>query len=61
VEAMFAKEESLKGYLKAAADDASQIEGEIQEEWNMIARWPFISIFCQGIYFMKHNFDHIVP
>jgi ryanodine receptor 2 len=38
VEAMFAKEESLKGYLKAAADDASQIEGEIQEEWNLIAR-----------------------
>jgi len=35
---MFAKEESLKGYLKAAADDASQIEGEIQEEWNLIAR-----------------------
>lgn len=38
VEAMYAKEESLKGYLKAAADDASQIEGEIQEEWNLIAR-----------------------
>jgi hypothetical protein len=36
VEAMFAKEESLKGYLKAAADDASQIEGEIQEEWNLV-------------------------
>ena len=27
-----------RGYLKAAADDASQVEGEIQEEWNMIAR-----------------------
>lgn len=38
VEAMFAKEESLKGYLKAAADDASQVEGEILEEWNLIAR-----------------------
>ncbi len=25
VEAMYAKEESLKGYLKAAADDASQV------------------------------------
>merc|ERR1719431_1100663 len=35
---MFEKEESLRGYLKAAADDASQIEGEIQEEWNLIAR-----------------------
>lgn len=28
----------FRGYLKAAADDASQVEGEIQEEWNMIAR-----------------------
>ena len=36
VEAMWNKEESLKNYLKAAADDASQIEGEIQEEWNLI-------------------------
>ena len=26
------------GYLKAAADDASQIESEILEEWNLIAR-----------------------
>ena len=38
VEAMYHKEEACKGYLKAAADDASQIEGEIQEEWNLIAR-----------------------
>ena len=38
VESMFNKEESLKGYLKAAADDASQVEGEIQEEWNLICR-----------------------
>jgi ryanodine receptor 2 len=38
VEAMFNKEESLKGYLKAAADDASQLEGELQEEWNLIVR-----------------------
>ena len=35
---MYEKEENLRGYLKAAADDASQIEGEIQEEWNLIAR-----------------------
>lgn len=38
VEQMYHKEESCRGYLKAAADDASQIEGEIQEEWNLIAR-----------------------
>ena len=35
---MMEKEENCRGYLKAAADDASQIEGEIQEEWNLIAR-----------------------
>ena len=38
VEAMWNKEESLRNYLKAAADDASQIEGEIQVEWNLICR-----------------------
>ena len=38
VENMFQKEESLKGFLKAAADDASQIEGELAEEWDLIVR-----------------------
>ena len=38
VEAMYIKEESLKGFMKASADDASQIEGEILEEWNLIIR-----------------------
>ena len=35
---MMEKEDNVRGYLKAAADDASQVEGEIQEEWNLIAR-----------------------
>ena len=35
---MYIKEESLKGFMKASADDASQIEGEILEEWNLIIR-----------------------
>merc|ERR1719402_1586556 len=35
---MYEKEENCRGYLRAAADDASQVESEIQEEWNMIAR-----------------------
>ena len=38
IEAMYAKEESLKNYMKAAVDEASQIEGEMQEEWNLICR-----------------------
>ena len=38
VESMYSKEESLKGFMKASADDASQIEGEILEEWNLIIR-----------------------
>ena len=38
VDAMFHKEEGSRAYLKAAADDASQVEGEIQEEWNLIVR-----------------------
>jgi ryanodine receptor 2 len=38
VEATYHKEESCRGYLKAAVDDASQVEGEIQEEWSLIAK-----------------------
>ena len=43
------KEDNVRGYLKAAADDASQVEGEIQEEWNLIARdiyafYPFFGL-----------------
>ncbi len=38
VEAMYAKEVSLSGYMKAAVDEASQIEGEILEEWSLIVR-----------------------
>lgn len=38
VEQMFHKEEACKGYLKAAMDDASQVEGELQEQWAVIVR-----------------------
>ncbi|BES99791.1 ryanodine receptor [Nesidiocoris tenuis] len=38
IDNMFHKEESLRGFLKSGAEDTSQVEGEIQEEWNLIVR-----------------------
>uniref|UniRef100_A0A0K8TI63 Ryanodine receptor 44F n=1 Tax=Lygus hesperus TaxID=30085 RepID=A0A0K8TI63_LYGHE len=38
IDNMFHKEESLRGFLKSGAEDISQVEGEIQEEWNLIVR-----------------------
>ena len=64
VNKMYEKEESLRGYLKAAADDASQIEGEIQEEWNLIARdiyafYPLIIKYVdlQRTHWIRNNVD----
>ncbi|XP_023320280.1 ryanodine receptor isoform X3 [Eurytemora carolleeae] len=59
---MMEKEENCRGYLKAAADDASQIEGEIQEEWNLIARdiyafYPLLIKYVdlQRTYWIRNN------
>jgi len=62
VEQMFHREESCRGYLKAAADDASQVEGEIQEEWSLIARdiyafYPLLIKYVdlQRSHWIRHN------
>ena len=64
VESMFHKEESCRGYLKAAADDASQVEGEIQEEWSLIARdiyafYPLLIKYVdlQRTQWIRHNVE----
>merc|ERR1719391_1515158 len=61
---MMEKEENCRGYLKAAADDASQIEGEIQEEWNLIARdiyafYPLLIKYVdlQRTYWIRNNIE----
>lgn len=35
---MFHKEESLRGFIKSANDDTSQIETQIQEDWQLLVR-----------------------
>ncbi|KAL1124812.1 hypothetical protein AAG570_001433 [Ranatra chinensis] len=37
-ETMFHKEESLRGFLKSGTDDTSQVEAQIQEEWQLLVR-----------------------
>ena len=38
VENMFHKEESLRGFLKSSTDDTSQVESQIQEDWQLLVR-----------------------
>ncbi|CAB3362502.1 Hypothetical predicted protein [Cloeon dipterum] len=35
---MFHKEESMRGFLKSSADDTSQLESQIQEDWQLLVR-----------------------
>ncbi|XP_043499298.1 ryanodine receptor isoform X4 [Polistes fuscatus] len=35
---MFHKEESLRGFIKSSTDDTSQIEAQIQEDWQLLVR-----------------------
>ncbi|XP_055693636.1 ryanodine receptor [Lutzomyia longipalpis] len=35
---MFHKEESLRGFIKSATDDTSQVEAQIQEDWQLLVR-----------------------
>lgn len=37
-ESMFHKEESLRGFIKSSSDDTSQIEAQIQEDWQLLVR-----------------------
>lgn len=35
---MFHKEESLRGFIKSSSDDTSQVEAQIQEDWQLLVR-----------------------
>lgn len=37
-ENMFHKEESMRGFIKSATDDTSQVETQIQEDWQLLVR-----------------------
>ncbi|XP_063236802.1 ryanodine receptor isoform X2 [Bacillus rossius redtenbacheri] len=38
VDNMFHKEESLRGFIKSSTDDTSQVESQIQEDWQLLVR-----------------------
>ncbi|CAG7825426.1 unnamed protein product, partial [Allacma fusca] len=37
-ENMYHKEESIRGFLKSTTEDTSQVESQIQEEWQLLVR-----------------------
>lgn len=37
-ENMFHKEESMRGFIKSASDDTSQVETQLQDDWNLLVR-----------------------
>lgn len=61
-ETMFHKEESLRGFIKSSADDTSQIEAQVQEEWHLLVRdiysfYPLLIKYVdlQRNHWMRHN------
>ncbi|XP_076069948.1 ryanodine receptor isoform X2 [Oratosquilla oratoria] len=61
-EHMFNKEENLKGFLKSATDDTSQVESQLQEEWLLLVRdiyafYPLLIKYVdqQRNHWLKHD------
>lgn len=59
---MFHKEESLRGFIKSSSDDTSQVEAQIQEDWQLLVRdiysfYPLLIKYVdlQRNYWLKHN------
>lgn len=61
-ENMFHKEESLRGFLKSSTEDTSQVESQIQEDWQLLVRdiysfYPLLIKYVdlQRNHWLKHN------
>ncbi|XP_071050495.1 ryanodine receptor isoform X2 [Onthophagus taurus] len=61
-ENMFHKEESLRGFIKSSTDDTSQIEAQIQEDWQLLVRdiysfYPLLIKYVdlQRNHWLRHN------
>lgn len=59
---LFHKEESLRGFIKSATDDTSQIESQIQEDWHLLVRdiyafYPLLIKYVdlQRNHWLRHN------
>ncbi|XP_035212318.1 ryanodine receptor-like isoform X2 [Stegodyphus dumicola] len=60
--AVFHKEETLRGYLKSATEDTSQVEGQLQDEFSLLVRdvyafYPLLIKYVdlQRAHWLKHN------
>lgn len=56
-EAMYHKEESARGFLKSGTDDTSQLEGQIQEEWQLLVRdiYAFYPLLIKYVDYQRNN------
>ncbi|XP_025830516.1 ryanodine receptor [Agrilus planipennis] len=61
-EMLFHKEESLRGFIKSSTDDTSQIEAQIQEDWQLLVRdiysfYPLLIKYVdqQRMHWLRHN------
>lgn len=61
-ENMFHKEESLRGFIKSSTDDTSQVEAQIQEDWQLLVRdiysfYPLLVKYVdlQRNHWLRHN------
>lgn len=59
---MFHKEESMRGFIKSSQDDTSQLEAQIQEDWQLLVRdiyafYPLLIKYVdlQRNHWLKHN------
>ncbi|KAL3284793.1 hypothetical protein HHI36_018934 [Cryptolaemus montrouzieri] len=61
-EAMYHKEESMRGFIKSSSDDTSQVEAQIQEDWQLLVRdiysfYPLLIKYVdlQRNHWLRHN------
>ncbi|ODN01392.1 Ryanodine receptor 44F [Orchesella cincta] len=56
-EQMFHKEESVRGFLKSGTDDSSQIESQIQDEWQLLTRdiYAFYPLLIKYVDYQRNN------
>uniref|UniRef100_T1E1N4 Putative ryanodine receptor n=1 Tax=Cupiennius salei TaxID=6928 RepID=T1E1N4_CUPSA len=60
--AVYHKEETMRGYLKSATEDTSQVEGQLQDEFSLLVRdvyafYPLLIKYVdlQRAHWLKHN------
>jgi len=54
---MFHKEESLRGFIKSSTEDTSQVEAQIQEDWQLLVRdiYSFYPLLIKYVDLQKNH------